>query len=729
MAYFAHKISDTDKQTLADHLSGTAEKAAAYAIPELSEIAGFAGSWHDIGKYAAAFQQKLDEKQNQYQHAAPGAIEIMEQTEIQQRPFACMLAYCIAGHHTGLPDGGSKYDNPDSDSLCAALNRKSRYSGDWDYSAYQSEVKLSIPDLTPLKCVLTAGKCLSQTDFSERFAFLTRYLYSCLTDADYLDTECYYAPETDRSVRCDFDKASDAVATKLSGFHAETELQKARAVLQKQAFAAAEKTFGISILNMPTGSGKSLCSLQIALRKLRTSNGRLKRIIYVIPFTSIIEQTAAEFEKLIGAHVTVLQHHSNYCCEDVPDADTAKKLRLSAENWDAPVIVTTAVQFFESLYHYRSSHLRKLHNLADAVIVLDEIHMLPIKQLQPCLRALGYISEMLHSEILLLSATMPDFAAQFRRFVSESTVHELITDRSAFTAFAKCRYHDLGKTDYETIVQKASESRSSLIVVNRRADARAIYHILSGNKFHLSTYMTPHDRSETVRKIREALSLDLQVTVVSTSLIEAGVDLDFETVFRELAGLDNILQSGGRCNREGKRDHGDVYIFRTDQKPQRDLQVRAALTAELMRQFDDITSADCIRTYYDRLYSHHDAQITANSIANGVPLIDSKTGFVNIEFRSYAKAFRMIESETVPVVINNSEEIAELLERLRQGDRSVLRKLQQYSVSLRKYGELEKFIPDIVSEYAHTGVLVLHDANCYDRETGLHQREEQDVFF
>lgn len=729
MEYYAHVISDTDKQTLADHLNGTAQKAAAYAIPELSGIAGFAGAWHDIGKYAVAFQQKLDGQNNQYPHAAPGAIEIMEQTEIQQRPFACMLAYCIAGHHTGLPDGGSKYDDPNSDSLCAALNRKSRYTGDWDYSAYQFETEKPIPDLAPLQRIVMSGNSICKTEFAERFAFLTRYLYSCLTDADFLDTEYYYAPETDRSVRCDFDKASDAVATKLSGFHAETELQKARSVLQKQAFSAAEYSSGIGILNMPTGSGKSLCSLQIALRKLRASNGRLKRIIYVIPYTSIIEQTAAEFEKLIGKHVTILQHHSNFCCEDVPDADTAKKLRLASENWDAPVIVTTAVQFFESLYHYRSSHLRKMHNLADAVIVLDEIHMLPVKHLQPCLRALGYISEMLHSEILLLSATMPDLAAQFRRFVPDCTVHELITDRSAFTAFAKCSYHDLGETDYETIVQKASESRSSLIVVNRRADAREIYHMLSGSKFHLSTYMTPHDRFETVRKIREALSLDLQVTVVSTSLIEAGVDLDFETVFRELAGLDNILQSAGRCNREGKRDQGNVYIFRTEQRPQRDLQIRAALTAELMRQFDDITSADCIRTYYDRLYSHHDAQISVNSIANGVPLIDNKTGFVNIEFRSYAKAFQMIEGETVPVVINSSEETSELLERLRQGDRSVLRKLQQYSVSLRIHGELEKYTTDIVSEYAHTGVLVLNDANCYDRETGLHQREEQDVYF
>ncbi len=729
MEYYAHKISDTDKQLLTDHLMGTAQKAGEFAIPELSEIAKLAGLWHDIGKYAASFQEKLNGKQNRYPHAAPGAIELMERIDKSQRPLACMLAYCIAGHHTGLPNGGSKYDDPDSDSLWAALNRKKRYVGDWDYSTYQAEVALPQTDSAAFQKLLTGGRAVSREEFAEKYAFLTRYLFSCLTDADFLDTEQYYAPEINRSSQQDFVSAADAVSARLSGFRAETKLQKARAVLQAQAFAAAEKSSGISILNMPTGSGKTLCSLQIAMQKLRASGGRLKRIIYVIPFTGIIEQTAAEFEALIGAHVTVLQHHSNFSYEDVPDADTAKKLRLAAENWDSPVIITTAVQFFESLYHYKSSHLRKLHNLADAVIVLDEIHMLPIRRLQPCLRALGYISGMLHSEILLLSATMPDLAAQFRRFVPECPINELITDPTSFVDFAKCSYHNLGDTDFETIVQKASESRSSLIVVNRRADAREIYRMLSGNKFHLSTYMTPHDRSETVRRIREALSGGEQVTVVSTSLIEAGVDLDFETVFRELAGLDNILQSGGRCNREGKRDHGDVYIFRTEHKPHRDLQIRAALTDELMTQYDDITSPDCIRTYYDRLYSHHDAQIMASSIANGVPPLDRKTGFVNIEFRSYANEFQMIEGETVPVVINNCDATAKLLACLRHGDRSVLRKLQQYSVSLRKYGELDKYMPQIVSEYEHTGVLVLNDSECYHDDIGLHLREEQDCFF
>ena len=709
------------------HLNGTAEKAALFSISELTDLAYSVGLYHDIGKYAIAFQAKLNGKHNGYRHAAPGAIEIMQLAQNpMQTMLACMLAYCIAGHHTGLPDGGTKNDLPEDDTLYAALSRAAEYTGDSDYSAYRNELTPVLPNPAPLmKLVRRNG---SKDEFAERFAFLTRYLYSCLTDADFLDTEQYYSPDTERSTYADFAAAAEAVGKRLDGFQAETPLQKARAVIQAQAFRAAENARGISILNMPTGSGKTLCSLQIAMQKIKASGGRLKRIIYVIPFTSIIEQTAAEFEKLIGRYVTVLQHHSNFSYEDVPDSDTAKKLRLAAENWDAPVIVTTAVQFFESLYHYKSSRLRKLHNLANAVIVLDEIHMLPVKQLQPCLRALGYITEMLHSEILLLSATMPDLAAQLHRFVPDCPVHELITDRTAFSSFAKCSYHDLGQTDYETVVQRAAEYRSSLIVVNSRMAAREVYDLLSGNRFHLSTYMTPHDRSETVAAIRKALQTEEPVTVVSTSLIEAGVDLDFETVFRELAGLDNILQSGGRCNREGRRPQGDVFIFRTDNTPQCDLAIRAALTRELSEQFADITSPECIRAYYDRLYTYHDAQITANSISEGVPPVDRKTGFVSIEFRSYAKEFQMIEGETVPVVIDNCAETEALLNRLRVGDRSVLRKLQQYSVSLRRFGELDK-ASHIIAEYAHTGILVLTDESCYRRETGLHLNTECNGIF
>lgn len=729
MEYYAHYISESDRQTVLNHLKGTAERAAGFAVPEMLNYAYSAGLRHDIGKYSVAFQAKLNGQRNGYAHAAPGAIEVMRQARQEQNPMltmlACMLAYCIAGHHTGLPDGGTQNDLPDNDTLWAALNREEEYTGDCDYSAYRNEVSPKLPDPAPVMKMLFKNGLTTKTEFAERFAFLTRYLYSCLADADYLDTEQYYSPDIARRTIEDFETAASSVSERLAGFQAETPLQKARAVIQAQAFRAAEKEYGICILNMPTGSGKTLCSLNIAMQKIKASRGQLKRIIYVIPFTSIIEQTAAEFENLIGKHVTVLQHHSNFSYEDVPDSDTAKKLRLAAENWDAPVIVTTAVQFFESLYHYKSSHMRKLHNLADAVIVLDEIHMLPVKQLQPCLRALGYITEILHSEVLLLSATMPDLAALLHRFVPDCPVHELITDRTPFSAFSKCSYHNLGQTNYEAIAEKAVAYRSSLIVVNSRKAAREVYNLLSGSKYHLSTYMTPHDRSETISAIRAALDKREKVMVVSTSLIEVGVDLDFETVFREISGLDNILQSGGRCNREGRRPQGDVFIFRTGNSLQRDLAIRAELTRELLEQYADITSPECIRAYYDRLYSHHDSQIMANSIAEGVPPLDRKTGFVSIEFRSYAREFKMIEGETVPVVIDNCAETAALLDRLRDGNRLVLRKLQQYSVSLRRFGELDK-ASHIIAEYAHTGVWVLNNPAYYRRETGLHLEVECD---
>lgn len=727
MEYRAHKISDNNTQSILSHLNGTKQLACTFALPEWKEITGTIAYAHDIGKYAIAFQDRLDGKGGHYPHAAPGAIELRKLANGQfDGMLACLMAYCIAGHHTGLPDGGVPDDKVGGTTLSAILKDMQKYQKDWDYSAYQNEVNLNMPDPASLLKLLADCKG-DKRIVTERFAFITRYLFSCLTDADFLDTERYYSPQTDRNTKVDFQTAASVVTEKLAGFDAETELQKARAVLQKQAFENAEESSGISTLTMPTGSGKTLCSLHIALQKILHSNGRLNRIIYVIPYTSIIEQTAAEFEELIGKYVTILQHHSNFCFEDIPDADTVKKLKLASENWDAPVIITTSVQFFESLYHYKSSKLRKLHNLANAVIVLDEIHMLPVKQLQPCLSALSYLTKILHSEILMLSATMPDYAKQFHHIAPDQPVNELITDQSAFRFFEKCSYHDLGETDYESIAERAATYQSSLIVVNSRAAAREVYSILGGTKYHLSTFMTPYDRSRVIEEIRKKLGKE-QITVVSTSLIEAGVDLDFEAVFRELAGIDNILQSGGRCNREGKRDNGDVFIFRTDRKPQRDLAIRAKITTDLMEKYQNITAPECIRAYYDRLFNYHDELIKKNTISSE-STIYPKQAFVSIPFRQYAKDFEMIETDTVSVVIPQCGEAKELLEKLRCGDRSVLQRLQKYSVSLRVHGEYDKAVPYIVSEYEKTGILVLTDATCYEPETGLHLENSTNGFF
>ncbi|MGN0619900.1 MAG: CRISPR-associated helicase Cas3' [Ruminiclostridium sp.] len=722
MAYYAHKEGDS-LQTVSEHLKGVAELAEGFSIGSMKKMAYGVGEFHDLGKYTSVFQRRLfGETNERYEHSVCGAIELGKiakgRVELSLLP---MLQYCIAGHHTGLPDGGTGVDSAtEANTLHAKLARADTYTGDSDYSGYKNEIELSFPDGQELYNELS--RSANQYEMIEKYAFFTRYLFSCLTDADFLDTEKFCNPESDRSLKADFSAAIREVEKKYSGFIYDNKLRKARKRLQEQACQNSKKAGNISILNMPTGSGKTLCSLKIALDRLKTSGK--KRIIYVIPYTSIIEQTADLFEGMFGEYVDILQHHSNYCydSDEREENSTAEKLKKSAENWDAPLIITTSVQFFESLYHYKGSKLRKLHNLADSVIIFDEVHLLPEKLLQPCLRAVGYITKYLNSEAVFLSATMPDYSELFKKYIPDCSVTELITDKKDFSFFRKCSYTYLGSADSDSVIERAIGCKSSLIVVNKRKTAREIYKNLSGNRFHLSTYMTPHDRSEVIGEIRRLLDDEQPVTVVSTSLIEAGVDLDFEAVFRELAGLDSILQAGGRCNREGKRDSGEVFVFETDEPIQKELEARASIVKDFLRNGVDIASEEAVELYYKRLFNFKEKEIESNSIAN-----EDVNGLDQIPFRQYAKEFKLVEADTISVVINNCEETEMLLQQLAAGKLSVKRKLQRFSVSLRTHGEFDKALSAGLLREAAFGVFLLSDNAYYSRETGLDLDMSNDI--
>lgn len=397
-------------------------------------------------------------------------------------------------------------------------------------------------------------------------------------------------------------------------------------------------------------------------------------------------------------------------------------MKHTAENWDAKLIITTSVQFFQSLYHYKGSRLRKLHNLADSVIIFDEIHLLPIKYLQPCIRAVGYITKYLRSTAIFLSATMPDYTGLFGRYLGNDFT-QLITDKTHFADFKKCQYIDLGKTSFENVVMKASESMSSLIIVNTRAEAQQVYKMLSGVKYHLSTYMIPEHRSAVIKKIRQHLKdiadnvTDEKLTVVSTSLVEAGVDFDFQTVFRELAGLDSILQAGGRCNREGSRSDGCVYIFDADDTPHKndgDFDTRRNITKKLLEKFSDITAPECIETYFSGLFEDHDELIQKNSI------YECSTGknLMSIPFREYAESFQLInDDDSIAVVVEYDENASELIGKLRAGDMKVKRKLQRYSVPVKKFYFNELMKSGLISEC--NGVCLLANKNYYTDEMGL----------
>lgn len=723
MEYYAHTRKDGKRQTVKEHLEGVSELAEGFSVDFLKPLAKKASYDHDPGKCALKYQWRLDDDNIKFSHAACGALEYKKFAD-KNDCFAPLMEYCIAGHHTGLMDGGTDADNSDSPTLNGILKRADEYTGDSDYSAYATEIEfatLTQEEITPPLNELLSTK--DPTERIERYAFFTKYVFSCLTDADFLDTEIFCNENVERGMNGDFEKALDKLNRELSNMPSNTPLRQARSRIQQQAFDNSVNKSHISILDMPTGSGKTLCSLKLALE-----SGK-KRIIYVIPYTSIIEQTANKFEKMFGDVLPVLQHHSNYSYDGNTEEEkkTAEKLKRTCENWDAPLIITTSVQFFQSIYHYKGSALRKLHNLRDSVIVFDEIHLIPTELLRPCLKAVGYITKYLNSEALFLSATMPDYSKLFDKFLPDVNYNKLVTDRTNFKYFKKCEYKDMGRTTLETIAENASRCKNALIVVNTKKTAAELYNLVQGEKYHLSANMTPAHRSRVIEVVRKKLENGEHITVVSTSLVEAGVDLDFNTVFRQLSGLDSILQAGGRCNREGKDDKGYVYVFDIDETYRKgsDLAMRINKTKGLLEKYQDITSYDCIKEYYDGIFDFNQSRIAENSIAKYNEQSNSfdRQGLMlpySIPFRSYAMQFEYISADTISIVIDDPDDQTchELVETLRNGDMSVRRTLQKYSVSVYMNVFKDLYSQGVLNDHG-TGIFILENQSYYNNETGL----------
>ena len=705
MKIFAHVDNKGRKQTLEAHLEGTAQLAASFAVDELKSAAFYLGRIHDIGKCRPDFQRRLNGEKIRCEHACCGAAEIMKNGGLA----SYLLAYCAAGHHSGLQNGGAKNDSPDDGTLHAALNKDAS-----DYLPEGERFRRSMPDMKPLINMISDGT-RDISECIERSAFFTRYLFSCLTDADFIDTERFCSPDTDRNIKGDFAKALEMVDGELAKFKCDTAVRTARKSLQEQAFSACQYG-GIHIMNMPTGSGKTLCSIRLALQKA-VSEGK-KRIIYVIPYTSIIEQTADVFTKIFGDVLPVVQHHSNYCPDEDESSDiTEDKLKKVCENWDAPLIVTTNVQFFQSFYHRKSSRLRKLHNIADSVIVFDEVHMMPVPFLQPCVRAVGYAVKYLGSEAFFLSATMPDFAELFHKYAKGCDYDELIRDKTDFKMFRNSQIRYLGEITWDKLAQMSEENESTLIIVNSRKSAGKLYEMCRGtdrNVYCLSTYLTANDRSALIAEIRQLLKEYKPVTVISTSLIEAGVDLDFKAVYREIAGLDSILQSAGRCNREGTRSDCFTNVFISeDGMPSRgDIGIRANISRQLLESGNDVAEPAVITEYYNRLFERMKDQIAENTISAGVQSMDA------IPFKDYSERFdKMIDGDTIGIVIP-CEENKELLESLDSGDRNVLRKLRRYTATVH-YNEFRDLLERGVISDSGTCVYRLTVPELYTRDRGL----------
>ena len=451
-----------------------------------------------------------------------------------------------------------------------------------------------------------------------------------------------------------------------------------------------------------------------------------KRIIYIIPYNSIIDQTVFIFESIFGSDVPILRHQSTYAVEDAEEADT-KWIYDAIENWDAPFIITTSAQFFESIYGNKRNKLRRLHNMGDSILVFDEIHKLPDKYLQPCLQSISYLTKFCNSQAFLLSATMPNFEELIRKYaLPNSEIKDLIPDKTKFGVFKKCKFASSPAQTEKDLADEMCEYHAALTITNRKRTAIDIYRQLQHHYKHcfvLTTYQTPKDRIAMIMEIKAYLKTlqekypdyenvpdDEKIMVVSTSLIEAGVDLDFETVFREISGLDSILQAAGRCNREGKRSCGNVFVF---DLPGNSSDHKNTLTNKLLEKYEDIQSTECIAEYYEEYY----ASVTRQEDFEGNTIHSITNDLDNILFEKYAMKFAYIDSNTCSVIIPEDEKSMALIEAIETESAYNLRELQPYTCQISEK-ERDRLLNENVITLKE-GIYYLVDDSRYCKETGI----------
>lgn len=699
--FLAHIADDGRTQTVLAHLQGTAALAKKFAGTFGGEAqAELAALAHDIGKYTSAFQKRLYGDPARVDHSTAGAVECWR----ARQPFA---AFAVAGHHGGLPNGGSLTDGPEENTLLGRLKRGERGYLE-PYDAWKKEVSLPQADIPAF--------LLRQNEALEGM-FFTRMLYSCLVDGDFLDTEAFMAG-CGRTHQADsLDRLFEKLRAYISGwFPAKGVLNSQRCRILECCIQEGERQKpGLFSLTVPTGGGKTIASLAFALAQAKEHG--LNRVIYVIPYTSIIEQTAEVFREVLGAE-NVLEHHSNLLYDLESEANPLTvQLAQATENWDIPVVVTTAVQFFESLYACRASQCRKLHNIAGSVVIFDEAQMMPVPYLRPCVHAIAQIVEHYRVSAVLCTATQPNLGPIFREFIPHTPIMEICPAKAyRQDVFTRVTFRREGLLSWDDLAEQLKQHDQVLCIVNTRKAAQAVYGCLEKeDTFHLSTLMCPAHRKRQLAEIRQRLKEGLHCRVVSTSLIEAGVDVDFPVVFRELAGLDSVLQAAGRCNREGRRpaENSIVTVFEGEEKPPPLFAAAIGAGKNVMDRYENFTTPEAVHDYFQILLNLRGDQ--AQDEQQILPLIHSNF----FPFRIVAERFHLIDTATRTIYIP-MERGASLVAQLRSGvhSRNLFRMLGQYSVSV--YEEHFAALEEAGKlEVLEDGSAILKAMSLYSDETGL----------
>ena len=769
MTWYAHSPSDENPelwQPLDEHLRNVAETAGSFASEFGCEQWGFSiGLQHDIGKACDIFQERLKGSGKRVDHASPGAALAIEEYHDPNLNdlVGHTMALAIAGHHGGIPN----YLLQEKDGRSPLSERLAKVSSDQPgvLSERLGEMGLVVPALHDLEEQPAVRRLLDVQHSSspqlldfDRFGFSStvfcRMLFSCLVDADYLDTERFLTPGAYEE-RCSgsydsiatLEKRLDDYMAQLEGKAPDTEVNRARASVLEDCRSKADSPQGLFTLTVPTGGGKTLASLAFALRHARINGAR--RVIFAIPYTSIVDQNAAVFRRVLGAE-NVLEHHSNYDFE-AAGGKRGRYERLAVQNWDAPVIVTTNVQLLESLFSNRPGKCRKLHNIVGSVIVLDEAQTLPDDLLMPTLAMFEELCDRYRTSIVLCTATQP---ALRTHWPYGSQPAEIVTHRDGFeTAFGhRVHFNMLGEVDEELLAERVGAERQALCIVDTKRKARTLFErvseLVSDNDgvgkterqpdgvFHLSANMTPLHRSAILDEIRRRLASGARCLVISTQLIEAGVDVDFPVVFREMAGVDSLFQAAGRCNREGRRTAGEVWVFDlADEQPSskaplgqawiaRMKEISRLLLKDPERPFDDRLVEDFFRERY--LRAKLDAREVYKLLADSE--IVRKMSLSTSCLERVAKRYRIIDDSSIPIFVPWGEEGRRLFVRLQREvehgtpPAAMTMALQRSSVSVRAdlYDRLRR--DGAIDSETYAPINVLLEDGCrtfYSNEVGL----------
>ena len=720
--YYAHSREDhplEDWQSLEAHLDNVARICQSFADQfNAGQWGEVAGKFHDLGKGSLQFQAYLrwaneieDEFSSYFEprwrrdHATFAAKHLYKLSDQAGK----LLAYCLAGHHGGLQN----WSNDKKNGLRYRLEEKKLKD-----VLFPFEPHFQIPSQLPFPP--------DPKLFGFQLQFFVRMLFSCLVDADRLDTEGFMQPEKAKQreskvtlggLHDQFWRQFDCLRKKAKP----SKVNEIRESVLQDCLTAAQKKPGLFTLTVPTGGGKTLASLAFALEHAKIHNnegGQIRRIIYVIPFTSIIEQNAQVFRDMLG-NEAVLEHHSNF----IPDA-TDWKSKLAAENWDAPVVVTTNVQFFDSFFANKTSKCRKLHNIAGSVVIFDEVQAIPVEKLQPCIEVLRELTRNYGVSAVLCTATQPAISksAHFKNGL-DLDQSEIIQDvPSLFNQLQRTRQTWLGPSTQEDIADRLRREEQGLCIVSTRDQALTLFEEIKEQEgsFHLSALMYPRHRTEIFKEIRTRLNPKnpQPCRVVSTQLIEAGVDVDFPVVFRGLAGMDSIAQAAGRCNREGRREMGEVFIYKPEKKQPAGYFRQTSQCAERLftRFAGKLIEPECITAYFHEYFWLNQERMDKDNILDACQAGQQNGEFA---FAEIAK-FRMIENANQAIIIALEDEALELVNQLKYVEfpGPLLRRLQQYSVQIypHQFNELEGWLEKPCPEL---DVYVLENEGLYSKKTGL----------